>query len=175
MIPQHEQPGPDLPLRQPHARPQEHPRPLRRRPQRTHALDQSGGPARRHNRVRRACQRSALKKVESYADLANRKVAKFVCGGTRVPKDKLPDRCKEGYFFSPTLDHQRPHGLPHPPRRSLRPHRHRRVIRQPKPTPSSAPTPPPTASPPPSSPATSPARTASPPSSTPASSGSIAG
>lgn len=44
-----------------------------------------------------------LKKVESYADLAQSQGAKIICGGTRVPKDKLPDRCKEGYFFSPTL------------------------------------------------------------------------
>lgn len=44
-----------------------------------------------------------LGKVAAAVDNARTLGAQVLCGGRKVPKDQLPPRCKEGYFYEPTI------------------------------------------------------------------------
>lgn len=50
-----------------------------------------------------------LRKVESYVQLARELGGKIHCGGDRVPREKLPDRCRAGSFYPPTVITDLPH------------------------------------------------------------------
>lgn len=44
-----------------------------------------------------------LHKVAGMVEEARRLGGRIVCGGGRVPQDRLPARCKDGYFYLPTV------------------------------------------------------------------------
>lgn len=44
-----------------------------------------------------------LGKVAAAVDQARALGAQILCGGRRVPKDRLPKRCAEGFFYEPTI------------------------------------------------------------------------
>jgi aminomuconate-semialdehyde/2-hydroxymuconate-6-semialdehyde dehydrogenase len=47
--------------------------------------------------------RQHLDKVSSYVDLARQLGGKILCGGTPPPSASVPARCKDGFFFQPTV------------------------------------------------------------------------
>jgi aminomuconate-semialdehyde/2-hydroxymuconate-6-semialdehyde dehydrogenase len=42
-------------------------------------------------------------KIMSYFEIARREGGEILCGGNPVPRERLPERCREGWFIQPTV------------------------------------------------------------------------